>query len=176
MSRRLVFSLGGALLLGGLCGGCLWSALEHPRFSQTYDIGGGRTLAVWSIRRDVLKDYLRYGDLDTDPNPLMVYYRVDAGGREVVGATFLEHDDGGEYRFRVALADGGRLACVYEVTRAADNHNFLLMYDAESGESWPRVRDNETNQRPSVVAKWRGRFRRLKAEHPELPSPEPFDE
>jgi hypothetical protein len=105
----------------------------------------------------------------------MIYYRVDAGCREVVHTTFLEHDDKGQYEFQVVQADDGRLACVYEVTRAADSHYFLLMYDAESGESWPRLRDDETRQMPDVVAKWRERHRRLKAAHPELPSPEPFD-
>jgi hypothetical protein len=169
MSKRWAIPLGGLLVLGGLCGGCLWSALERPRFTQTFDIGGGRTLTVWSIRRDFLLDF------DPDPNPLMVYYRVNAGTQELVPKTFLDHDDGGEYQFRVVQADGGRLACVYDTARAIDHHYFLLMFDADSGESWPRVRDDETNQQPPVVDKWRGRFGRLKAEHPGLPTPDPFD-
>jgi hypothetical protein len=170
MSKRWVVPLGGLLVVGGVCSGCLWSVMERLRFSQSFDIGGGRTLRVWSIRRGILDDLSQF----TDPNPLLVYYRVESRSGELVRQTFLEHDDEGEYEFRSVTADGGRLACVYEVTRAANNFYFLLMYDAESRESWPRVRDDETNQMPGVVAKWRERYRRLKAEHPELPAPEPF--
>lgn len=156
------------LVLVGVCGGCLWSAFERPRFIHRLDIGDGRTLTIWSIRRDTLLNF------DTDPNPLMVYYRMDAGGRELVPTTFREHDDNGSYEFRVVSADGGRLVGVYEASRAADNHSMLLMYDADSGESWPRVRDDETTQMPAVVAKWRERHRQLRVAHPEFPSPEPF--
>lgn len=168
MRKRWVLPVAAFLVLVGVCGGCLWSAFERPRFTHHFDIGGGRTLTVWSIRRDVLLNF------DTDPNPLMVYYRVDVGGREVIHTTFLDHDDKGEYQFRVVSADGGRLVGVYEVSRAADNHYMMLMYDADSGESWPRVRDDETTGMPAVVAKWRERHGRLLAAHPEFPSPEPF--
>lgn len=164
MSRRWIVPLGGLLLLGGLCGGCVWSAFERPRFYQRFEIGGGRTLTVWSIRRDFLHDF------DPDPNPLMVYYRVDMGTRELVPKTFLDHDDEGDYRFRVASADEGQLACVYEVNRASEDPSLLLMYDAQSGESWPRT-GRETGE---VSDRWRERYGRLKAENPELPTPPCF--
>src|SRR5262249_16224163 len=106
----------------------------------------------------------------------MVYYRVESRSGVLVRQTFLDHDDEGEYEFRAVTADGGRLACVYEVTRAANNSYFLLLYDADSRPSWPPARDDETKWMPGVVAKWRQRYRRLKAEHPDLPAPEPFDQ
>jgi hypothetical protein len=134
---------------------------ERPRFSQGFDIGGGRTLRVWSIR----------GEEPLEPNPLMVYYRVDAGGREVIHTMFLDHDDKGEYVFRMVSADGGRLVCVYEVTRAADNDYLFLIYDARTGESWPRTWADEGGDLEQAAAKWRERYRVLKAEHPELPAP-----
>jgi hypothetical protein len=166
--KRWVAPFAGLLLLMGISGICLWSAFERPRFTHHFDIGGERTLKVWSIRRDVL--------LDFDSNPLMVYYRIDAGGREVVHPTFLEHDDQGEYEFRMVSADGGRLVCVYEVARAADNSFLVLIYDAATNESWPRAWADEGGLLIQVAAKWRERHRRLKAENPELPTPTLFAE
>src|SRR5262245_63544624 len=121
--------VGALIALVGLCSSCLWFSRERPRFSQAFDIGGGRTLRVWSIRND---DWF-------EPNPLLVHYRIDAGSREVVHTTLLDGDDGGEYEFRMVSADGGRLVCVYEVNRAADNSLLLLLYDATTQESWPRT-------------------------------------
>jgi len=69
----------------------------------------------------------------------MVYYRIDAGGREVIHTTFLNHDDGDAYEFRMVSADERRLVCVYEVTRASEAWSFLLIYDATTQKSWPRT-------------------------------------
>jgi hypothetical protein len=148
----------------GLCTLCLWSVQERPRFSPTFDIGGGRTLRVWSIRRG------EWVDID----PLTVYYCLDAGGQEVVKKTFLEHDDMGEYEFRMASADGGRLVCVYEVTGAAKNASLLLMFDAMTQESWPRTYGEAGGYFAQTAAKWRERYHRLKAANPELPVPSQF--
>ena len=105
----------------------------------------------------------------------MVYYRIDAGSREVVHTTFLDHDDLGRYEFRLVQAERGWLTCVYEVTRATHNDKFLLMFDHRTGESWPRGSDNVTSQRSEELARWQERYRRIKAEHPDLPTPVPFD-
>jgi hypothetical protein len=165
MSKRWLYPVGGLLAVIGLCSGCLWSIQPRPRFSQEFDIGGGRILRVWSI-----------ADSEWfEPNPLMVYYRVDLRGKELVHRTFLEHDDGGEYQFKVAFADGGRLACVYEINRGKDCGYYLLMFDASTGESWPRLREDEADWMPEVMEKWGKRYRRLKAENPELPTPPRFN-
>jgi hypothetical protein len=152
------------ITLGGLCSWCLWFSHERPRFSQEFDIGGGRTLRVWSIRDEKL----------FEPHALMIYYRVDAGGQEVIYTTFLDHDDEGEYVFRMVSANGGRLVCVYEVTRAVHNYYLFLIYDAQTGESWPRTMHDEGGDLDQAAAKWRERYRMLKAEHPELPAPSPL--
>ena len=49
--------------LGCLCSWCLWFGHERPRFSQEFDIGGGRTLRVWSIRDEKLFGHA-FRDLD----------------------------------------------------------------------------------------------------------------
>jgi hypothetical protein len=164
MRKGWLLVLSGSIALGVICFGCICFSGERPHFSQEFDIGGGRTLRVWSIREG---DWI-------EPHPLMVYYRVDQQGKELVHTTFLDHDDGGEYQFKVASADEGRLTCVYEVTRAKDNTYYLLIFDAGSGESWPRLRDDETDWKPGVMDKWRERYRRLKAENPDLPTPDRF--
>jgi hypothetical protein len=166
MRKGWLLLLGAGLALVGMCLWCLWFSGEQPRFSQEFDLGDGRKLRVWSTRSDKW----------FEPHPLLVFYRVDQRGKELVPTTFLEHDDGGEYQFNVVYADGGRLACVYEITRATLNSYYLLIFDAGSGESWPRLRDNETNSHPGVMDKWRDRYRRLKAENPDLPTPDGFKE
>jgi len=104
----------------------------------------------------------------------MVYYRVDAGEREVVHTMFLDHDDEGEYQFRMVSADRGRLVCVYEVSRAEKNPFLLLIYDSSKQESWPRKSLEEGGYWDVVAAKWLERYRRIKAENPELPTPSVF--
>lgn len=99
---------------------------------------------------------------------------MDSGGQEVVPTTWLEHDDGAEYEFRAVLADGGRLACVYETTRAAANPFYVLIYDPETGESWPRAWTEQGGTFREAKGRWRDRVRRVRAEHPSLP--DPFDE
>ncbi len=56
MSKRGWYATGCLVLLGAVCSVCLWSFQESPRFSYTYDIGGGRTLRVWSIRDVTIRD------------------------------------------------------------------------------------------------------------------------
>jgi hypothetical protein len=92
----------------------------------------------------------------------MVFYRIDANGRELVPMTLMEHDDRGSYQFKVLLAEGGQLACVYEVSRGSNNGYMNILYDAVSGESWPRDSSNR---------KWRERFERLQREHPSYRMP-----
>src|SRR5262245_47777367 len=87
MLKRSLISLTGLMVFFAVCSGVLWSALEKPRFIYRFDIGGSCTLTVWSIRRDVLLTW------DPDPNPLMVYYRVHNYSGDLIGKTFLEHDD-----------------------------------------------------------------------------------
>lgn len=164
MNKRWALVFGGLLLLGVACAGCVLTFEDQPRFTQHFDLGGGRILSVWSSRGSF--PYL---------GPRLVCYRIDAVAQELVPSTFLNTDAGGDYVFRCVQADQGRVACVYDVRRAEWNPYFLIMYDAPSGESWPRVRADEANDDPAVIEKWRLRHRRLKEEHPDLPAPEPFN-
>jgi len=175
MWRRWIVLLGVPILALGLCGGCLLSQFQKPRFRYEFDIGNGRTVTIWSIRRDILKEFLQYGELDTDPSPLMVYYRVHRDGRELTHTTYLEGDDEGDYQFDVLLAEGGQLACVYEVNRSKRSSYMVIMYDATSGESWPRDAHNWLHD-AEMRQKWRKRFERIRQEHPDFPMPDGLQE
>lgn len=158
--------LGGLALVAGVCGGLAWREENPvPKFRHAFDIGGGRVLTVWSTRRG--------GVFNLDPDPLVVYYRVDFGRWAVAPTTYLEHDDRSEFVFRLVTADGGRLACVYSEAPPGDRPLVFLVYDAASGESWPRTRVDQGGTTREAEARWRDRVQRLQAEHPGLP--DPFD-
>ena len=163
MGRFLVLCLAGLTLVAGMCCGLAWwDAHPGPRFRHALDIGGGRVLTVWSTKS---------AGLLSDPGPCVVHYQIDAGNREVASSMLLGDDDLGEYEFRVAQAEGGRLACVYEVTRAADNPRYFIIYDAAAGESWPCVWGAWGGTYRQALDRWRDRAGRLRAEHPDLPNP-----
>jgi hypothetical protein len=150
------------LLAFGSCFPCWCFACNRrpsPRYAFAFDIGGGRTVHVWSTRLG--PDHW----LDSDPYPLMVFYRIDANGRALATRTFMDHDDGKEYQFNVLVAEGGQLVCVYEVSRGSENGYMTILYDAGSGESWPRDRGLWISN-PEIKRKWRERFERLQREHP----------
>jgi hypothetical protein len=61
---------------------------------------------------------------------------------------------------------------VYEVNRW---EHVSVLYDAESGESWPRDGGN-WHMDPDVRRKWRERFERVRREHPDCPVPRKLSE
>jgi hypothetical protein len=101
---------------------------------------------------------------------LWVVYRIDKNGAELVPTTITELDDGGDYRFNLLIADGGQLVCVHEVNRGNANSSLNILYDATTGESWPRDSTNY-HFNPETKAKWRERFERVRREHPSFRIP-----
>jgi hypothetical protein len=159
--KRLLILLGSLFAFFGLCSFCLWGMKERPRFDYKFDAGMGRMIRVWSIRRD---------EWFVGPNPLMVYYRIDQNGTELVHTTFMNHDDGGEYQFKALIAERGQLVCVYEVSRGSKDEFMTILYDATSGESWPRDNANWYFY-PEIKRKWRERFERVQREYPDYQMP-----
>jgi len=123
-------------------------------------VGNGRTIEVtaascWEISRSV-------------------YYEVKENGK-VVTPLFVMTSDGGsdKHQYAVLTAKGGSLIGVIETTRTP--HELVILHDFSSGESWPRLRDDEVSYDEAVRRKWRDRFDQLKSENPELNKPRYFE-
>lgn len=155
------FALLGVLLVVALapffvCGGAFWW-LHQPsgREIGRHNLGHGRHLHIWSK-----------GDAWGDP--VCVCYRITQNGRELCSATFIGVDHGEQFEFRTAFADNGNLACVYEVNLAADDSEFLIIYDAEHHETWPR--DDKDRSR------WLALYAKLRAANPDFPRVRHFEQ
>jgi hypothetical protein len=153
----------GVLIVIGVCSGCLWSVTESPRFTQRFEVGNNRTITVSSTRRNEILESIRNFDLDLDPNPWSVYFRLDEGDREIWNH-WRGPDNNKKYRFRMVTTEDRLLVCIYDVNET--DRPLMLLYDVASGHSWPR------DEYPK--AKWRERFQLLKKLHPELPTPSDF--
>jgi hypothetical protein len=76
-------------------------------------------------------------------------------------------DFGYTYNIEAAFAKDGTLACVYDTTLWSEG--LFIIFDATSGESWPRLRADEVSQDPAVKQKWVTRYNQLVLENPNLP-------
>ena len=161
-----------SLILVGACSCCLWVGTTHryTLFSHTIDIGNGRRVKVWAVEEHA----------PFEPVVRLGYYQIQEDGNVAVPGCawfleqhFLDQRHGGEYEFRVAFADSGDLACVYEAHRYQRDSSYILLYDAASGESWPRRRGSSLD--PAVERKWRARYRRVCVSNPGLAFPASFD-
>ena len=57
---------------------------------------------------------------------------------------------------------------------AGEAEDVFVLYHVPTGESWPRLRDDEVSITPSAREKWYSRYALLKANHPDLPLPNYF--
>jgi hypothetical protein len=106
---------------------------------------------------------------ENDSRP--IYYEVSEAGRVVTPTTYIGSDNGNEsHTYTTFYAERESLVAVLE-TSAAPPH-IVIMQDFNSGESWPRLRDNEVDTQEFVKQKWQGIFERLRRENPQLPKPE----
>lgn len=124
------------------------------------------TVDVRNQRRIVLTADVCF---ENDSRP--IYYEVSEAGRVVTRTTYIGSDNGNEsHTYTSFFAERESLVAVLE-TSAAPPH-IVIMQDFNSGESWPRLRDNETASQEFVKQKWQGIFDRLLRENPQLPKPE----
>lgn len=63
----------------------------------------------------------------------------------------------------------GTLIGLYNQTSVDSNSPIFIVLDMESGESWPRLRNDEVSYSPAVKAKWRDRYIILAATNANLP-------
>ena len=134
--------------------------------------------AFWWITRPQREEYASYSfapdlevrlfiesDLDT---PGSLYYEIRQGRRVVVPTTYLGSapDRGKPLDIRRASSPDGSIAAVWS------QPEFTILYHHPSGESWPRLLDDETVHQPAVRAKWRARLAMIRQRHDEIPLPE----
>ena len=103
-----------------------------------------------------------------------VYYEVKENGRVVTPLYSMTFDSGSdEHRYAILTARGGSLVGVVDTTQTP--HELVILHDFRSGESWPRLRDDEVSYDAAVRKKWRDLFDQLQSENPELKRPEYFE-
>lgn len=107
---------------------------------------------------------------DNDDVGDLLYYRVFKDGREVVPQTYLTN-----HKRNVPIQVQTGASADKTVVGLWSNNAFeLILYDLGSGESWPRLRDDEVSYYPAVQQKWSQRYKLLK-ESCELPHIAYFD-
>lgn len=105
-----------------------------------------------------------------DPLVETLHYRVKKDGRELVPTTVLGHHHGNDpVEMASFRTDDGSLVGLHRTPTTSSDCLVFIMIDVESGESWPRLGDDESSSDPAVIAKWRRRYSRLKARNRDLP-------
>jgi hypothetical protein len=133
-----------------ICAGCT-SILFPGRELGTFEIGNNGRVRIWS-------------ELNSWNHAFPgVYYSVEVSGEMMVPRTFIGVDAGDDFTFRTASAEGGRIACVYEVNRATTDSQYFIIYDSATGASWPRHSEQHWQQ------KWRECYHKLRAAAADVP-------
>ncbi len=147
-----------ALLMVGLMMGLMGCAYRRP--VTGYNFGDGYSIRVWW-------QYSAIWDWDDGEEPHLLY-DVTLNGQSVMPKGYLGSrlDKEQDFDIATAVADNGTLVCVYD--RNAFKRLFIL-FDTRNGESWPRLREDESQSNPAVVAKWAKRYQQLLAENPDIP-------
>ncbi len=102
----------------------------------------------------------------------LLYHTVQRDGREVVRKTYLSNHDRKD-TFRTYTAASADMSVVGLWAETAD---VFILYHIPSGESWPRLRDDEVSYTPEVRQKWHSRYLLLRASSHALPVPSYFQE
>jgi hypothetical protein len=106
---------------------------------------------------------------ENDSRP--IYYEVSEAGRVVTPTTYIGSDNGNEpHTYATFYAERESLVAVIETTTKPPE--IVIMQDFNTGESWPRLLQNEVATQEFVKRKWQGVFERLRRENPQLPKPE----
>jgi hypothetical protein len=126
----------------------------------TVDLGNDHFVRIWT-------EYPSWSDWDPDIAYPAIYYEITQYDKAVVPKTWLGLDFGYTYDIETAFAEDGALACVYDATLWGKG--LFIIFDATSGESWPRLSEYEVSYTPAVRRKWVDRYNRLMLENPSLP-------
>ena len=100
-----------------------------------------------------------------------IYYEITEDGRILVPKTYINGDGGhDEHQYMAIFAEGGSLVGVVEAT--GGTRVLVVIQDFKTGESWPRVKDDEVSYEEKVVRRHQNLFDRLRKENPALQKPD----
>ncbi len=143
-----------------------YSLFVHPQGRQfgTFDLGSGCKVRIWS-RGEPLEPHVP------------IYCQIIGNGVEGPPSptSLLGNDADEPFRFKVAFAEGGKLACVYSHQPLDDRKRILIMYDVEQREAW-MGRDCERAAHDNDADAWRDRYRKLRAANRKMPRFRHFEE
>ena len=138
------------------CGWFVWDFFQLAgRPLGTFEFGEHRVVRIWSEQ----------SERDWPIGPVPVLYEIRERDAIIVPATYICSDRGNRFEFRVGFADNNNLACVCQVNPEVKNFDSVIVFDARTGESWPRAWKMGPVDRQS----WRERFRMLQEANPNLP-------
>jgi hypothetical protein len=127
------------------------------------------SIATLDVRNQRRINFTADNCFENDSRP--IYYEVKESGRVVTPTTYIGNDNGNQpHTYTSFFAEGESLVAVLETT--ATPAEIVIMQDFNSGESWPRLRENEVAREEFVKRKWQGVYERLRRENPQLPKPE----
>ncbi len=152
----------GVLMLVLLCSSCSLGrrivdyVCEKDDDIARLDVRNGRVILItadvcWEISRSI-------------------YCEVKENGRLLVPKTYMGGDNGDdEHQYMVIFAGGDSLVGVLETI--GGKRDLVVMHDFKTGESWPRINENEVSYEGQVVKRRLNLFDRLQKEHPSLQKP-----
>lgn len=130
------------------------------------------SLGKYPLAPGVQVEFLVESDWDVGD---CLYYRVIKDGKQVVHMTYLTNHDRNMALDITTFRDANlTVAAAHGRPPLDPNFPVLVIFDLESGESWPRLRDDEVSHDPAVKAKWQRRYASLLADNPDLPRPHYF--
>ncbi len=103
-----------------------------------------------------------------------LHYEVKDGGRIVSPKSLYDVDEGNSHTYSLIYADNKSLVGVIEMTRKQSR--ILAIYDFNSGNTYPRPKDDEVGVEETVQQRWRGLFQRLHQENPQIPIPSEYQQ
>jgi hypothetical protein len=163
--RRKLLALTAVLAVG--VGFGIWVyriAVQDEYHVATFDCGDGRTIVItaanfWEVSQAVHYTVLVNGEVVSPKR-----YFTNANG-----------NSGTLLRFDTVTAEDNNLVGVVQISESGER-DLVILHDFATGESWPRLRDNEVSYAPSVKKKWRRSFDRIQQENPTLRRPSDFEE
>lgn len=159
--RKLLF------IIIGIMGTCIF-LLSYNREKVVEYLCSDTELARLNAGQN--REFVISADGDSWKVPRGIYYEIIDNGKIVSAKNVISFDrNDEEHAYTLIYAEHFSLVGLVETSTSP--HTLRAIYNFNSGESWPRLRNNESSIDINVKRKWRGIFERLKSENPDLRMP-----